>query len=289
MIDSYQDNRPPKVSIGLPVFNGESYLREALDSLLAQTFCDFELIVSDNASTDATGEIVLAYARSDPRIRYFRQTTNIGLGGNFLFVLHNSRGEMFMWASHDDVWGHNWLEVLINEITSEDAGVRGTLLLVRGEETIAEKRLPAFRHGDFIRCFLGNENNYRSHYTYSLFHRKKLLKVKEEVFYLDYYPDAIFVFALLQFGGLRTTPLTHLKYRLHDHNSGIGFSIPWRGWRKIVYRVHPLRYYRYYLRHTSGPLIRIAITVLIPVKHIYAQTSFWIRGIREIVAGRKWI
>ena len=289
MIDSPRNNRTPKVSIGLPVFNGQNYLREALDSLLGQTFRDFELIVSDNASTDATAEIVRTYEQSDPRIRYFRQATNIGVGGNFLFVLHQSRGEMFMWASHDDVWSSNWLEVLTSHITAEDAGVRGTLLFVRGGTTIAEKRLPSFRHRDFVRCFLSNENNYRNHYIYSLFNREKLLKVRESVYFLDYYPDAIFVYAILQFGSLRVIPLTHLRYRLHDQNSGAGYSSAWKGWRKVVYRVHPLRYYKYYLRYTDEPVIRMVIGLLIPVKHTYAQLSFWIRGIREIVTGQKWI
>ncbi|NHA16049.1 glycosyltransferase [Thioalkalivibrio sp. XN279] len=287
MIDSLPTNKPPKVSIGLPVFNGERYLHEALDSLLGQTFGDFELIISDNASTDATAEIVRGYERSDPRIRYFRQETNIGIGRNFLFVLHQSRGEMFMWASHDDVWDSTWLELLTKHITVDDAGVRGALFLVRGDATIVEKRLPAFRHRDFIRCFLGNENNYRSHYTYSLFNREKLLKVKQDILLLDYYPDAIFVYALLQVGALRTIPLTHLRYRLHDQNCGASYSSPWKGWRKIVYRVHPLRYYRYYLRYTDEPVIRMVIGLLIPVKHIYAQISFWLRGVREIVTGQQ--
>ena len=288
MTDSPRTNGPPKVSIGLPVFNGERYLREALDSLLGQTFRDFELIVSDNASTDSTAEIVRAYEQSDPRIRYFRQATTIGIGENFLFVLHQSRSEMFMWASHDDVWASNWLEVLTKHITAEDAGVRGSLLLVRDGTTVAEKPLPSFGHRDFVRCFLGNENNHRSHYTYSLFNRKKLLKVKEDVLFLDYYPDAIFVYAILQFGSLRVIPLTHLRYRLHDQNCGAGYSSPWKGWRKIVYRVHPLRYYKYYLRYTDEPVTRMVIGLLIPVKHIYAQISFWIRGVREIVKGRQW-
>ena len=63
----------PRLSIGLPVFNGEDYLREALDALLGQTFEDFELIISDNASTDQTPNICESYRKQDSRIRYFRQ------------------------------------------------------------------------------------------------------------------------------------------------------------------------------------------------------------------------
>ncbi|MCI0563749.1 MAG: glycosyltransferase, partial [Nitrososphaera sp.] len=69
---------PPQVSVGMPVYNGERYVKAALDAVLAQTFRDFELIISDNASTDATGEICREYAARDPRIRYSRNDENIG-------------------------------------------------------------------------------------------------------------------------------------------------------------------------------------------------------------------
>ena len=76
----------PLVSIGLPVYNGENYVRQALDSLLAQDYESFELIVSDNASTDATQQICLEYASQDSRIRYHRNEVNIGLYNNFTRV-----------------------------------------------------------------------------------------------------------------------------------------------------------------------------------------------------------
>jgi glycosyltransferase involved in cell wall biosynthesis len=93
----------PRVSIGLPVYNGESFLRQALDSILVQTFGDFELIVSDNASCDDTREICLDYARRDGRIRYFRNPVNRGASSNFNRVFRLSSGEYFKWAAADDV------------------------------------------------------------------------------------------------------------------------------------------------------------------------------------------
>ena len=93
----------PKVSIGLPVYNGEAHLRQALDSILAQTFTDFELIISDNASSDGTQEICLEYANRDPRIRYVRANENIGAARNFNRVLELARGTYWRWAAHDDV------------------------------------------------------------------------------------------------------------------------------------------------------------------------------------------
>lgn len=92
----------PKVSIGLPVFNGENYLAAAINSILQQDFEDFELIVSDNASTDATEAICRDYTTRDKRIKYSRNATNIGASGNYNRVFELARGDFFKWASHDD-------------------------------------------------------------------------------------------------------------------------------------------------------------------------------------------
>jgi glycosyltransferase involved in cell wall biosynthesis len=78
------DTRRPTVSVGMPVYNGERYLEEALQSILTQTFEDFELIISDNASTDRTGEICRAYAEKDDRIRYFSMVLKVGGGRRYL-------------------------------------------------------------------------------------------------------------------------------------------------------------------------------------------------------------
>jgi glycosyltransferase involved in cell wall biosynthesis len=94
--------RNPRVSIGLPVFNGERYLAGALSCLLQQDYEDFELIISDNASTDATESICREHAAKDPRIRYSRNETNIGASPNYNRVFRLARGEFFKWASYDD-------------------------------------------------------------------------------------------------------------------------------------------------------------------------------------------
>src|SRR5450759_757223 len=91
----------PTVSIGMPVYNGEKYISEALDALLAQTFTNFELLISDNASTDGTTAICRHYADRDSRIHYVRQSENRGGVANFKFVLDEARGEYFMWAACD--------------------------------------------------------------------------------------------------------------------------------------------------------------------------------------------
>ncbi|MPZ64365.1 MAG: glycosyltransferase [Pseudonocardiaceae bacterium] len=102
-------SRVPRLSIGLPVYNGEQYLAEALDALLGQSYEDFELIISDNASTDGTADICRHYAAQDPRIRYIRQPHNIGAAPNHNVVFREARGELFKWASHDDLYGRELL------------------------------------------------------------------------------------------------------------------------------------------------------------------------------------
>jgi glycosyltransferase involved in cell wall biosynthesis len=94
--------RAPRVSIGLPVYNGERYLRECVESLLAQDFADFELIISDNGSTDRTEAICREFAARDARIRYLREPTNRGGSWNFSRLPPLGRGEYFRWSSHDD-------------------------------------------------------------------------------------------------------------------------------------------------------------------------------------------
>jgi glycosyltransferase involved in cell wall biosynthesis len=93
----------PKLTVGLPVFNGERHLREAIESILAQSFGDFRLLVADNASTDGTQEIVRGYAARDGRIRYHRNEANIGLAANFNLVFRMSDTPYFRWATSDDV------------------------------------------------------------------------------------------------------------------------------------------------------------------------------------------
>jgi glycosyltransferase involved in cell wall biosynthesis len=93
----------PRVSIGLPVYNGERFLGEAIESILAQTYRDFELIISDNASTDRTEEISRGYAAQDTRIRYVRNKMNLGVALNFNQAFHLSSSEFFKWAAHDDL------------------------------------------------------------------------------------------------------------------------------------------------------------------------------------------
>ncbi len=106
----------PLVSIGLPVYNGADYLKSTIDSILAQTFKDFELIISDNASNDATQQICEEYAAKDHRIIYIRNQENVGAIQNYLNLLEASRGKYFKWAGHDDLLKPKLIEKLVEAL-----------------------------------------------------------------------------------------------------------------------------------------------------------------------------
>jgi glycosyltransferase involved in cell wall biosynthesis len=99
----------PIVSIGLPVYNGENFLRQALETLLAQDYAHFELIISDNGSVDGTEKICREFQARDTRIRYVRHAENRGSPWNFKYVAEEARGKYFLWAAHDDLWSPSFL------------------------------------------------------------------------------------------------------------------------------------------------------------------------------------
>src|SRR4051794_41159994 len=103
----------PRLTIGVPVYNGERFIRATLDSLLAQTFTDFEVIITDNASTDGTEAICRSYVANDSRVSYVRADRNLGPSKNYNVSVDRARGELFKWAAADDVCGPDFLKICI--------------------------------------------------------------------------------------------------------------------------------------------------------------------------------
>lgn len=99
-----------KVSIGLPIFNGDQFLCRRLESILGQTYKNIELIISDNGSTDTTEKICKDYLHKDKRIRYIRQKKDMGILWNFGNILNEAQNNFFVWATVDDIWEPNFLE-----------------------------------------------------------------------------------------------------------------------------------------------------------------------------------
>jgi glycosyltransferase involved in cell wall biosynthesis len=118
-----QDTHAMLVTIGMPVYNGAATIAAALDCLLAQTVADFELVISDNGSTDATETICRRYAARDQRIRYVRQPVNLGAAMNFRYVLFAARTPYFMWAAADDLWAREFIATHLHVLENDPGTV----------------------------------------------------------------------------------------------------------------------------------------------------------------------
>lgn len=139
---SQENDRPVTCSIGLPVYNGENYLRDALESVLAQDFEDFELIIADNASTDATEAICREYAERYPFITYVRHPRNIGAAKNYNYVFHCAQGEFFNWLAHDDILGPSFLSECLAAYEKRDAST----ILIYPSFQLVDKNLSDISH-----------------------------------------------------------------------------------------------------------------------------------------------
>ena len=152
-------NTRPQVSIGLPVHNGESYLEDAIDSILAQTYTDFELIISDNGSIDRTREICLEYQKMDGRVHYHRSEENIGAAPNHNLLFRLATGEYFKWAAYDDRIAPDFLDRCVGILNThpdvvlcmpksyrmaEDGAVLGNYEYIAGADEL--KRVRRFRN-----------------------------------------------------------------------------------------------------------------------------------------------
>lgn len=109
----------PLISIGMPVFNAQRYVREAIESLLAQTMGDFEIVLCDNASTDQTEDICREFAARDRRLRYLRNAANLGVVANFNLAFEAARGPYFKWAAYDDLHAPAYLERCVARLETE--------------------------------------------------------------------------------------------------------------------------------------------------------------------------
>ncbi len=112
-----------KLTIGIPVYNADKYITDALDSLLNQTYGNFVIIISDNASTDNTEEICKKYEKKDSRIKYIRKKENIGMKHNFLSILKLAKTEFFMWAASDDLWHKDFIRTLITNLENNKKSI----------------------------------------------------------------------------------------------------------------------------------------------------------------------
>ncbi len=276
-------NRVPAVGIGMPVYNGEKYLRAALDSLLAQTFTDFELIISDNASTDDTQTICEEYTLRDARIRYFRQPVNKGASWNFRFVLDQSGSEYFMWAAADDWRFPKFIGDAMSSYQTDSS-----LLCVQGNiDFIAEKhsvfRLNSakkFKQGAYASFFLARELYGKCMLMYGLFKRESLCKANWGKLQGEnhwWWNDALFLYSLLSEGGLAFVKVPGMRYLLkttkQDRQLASVTSVERPALLSLI-NFHPLSYYANYLPLTP-PRQRIYIALAVPLKIVKSTMEAW--------------
>lgn len=113
----------PVVSVGMPAYNSAKWIEASIESILAQTFQNLELVISDNASTDDTLAICERYARRDSRVRVLRQPENRGANENYLAVLRAARGTYFKWASSNDLCARSFIEKCVDALEKDHAAV----------------------------------------------------------------------------------------------------------------------------------------------------------------------
>lgn len=135
-----------RVSIGMPVFNGAEKIQRALNSLLEQKFEDYEIVISDNGSTDSTKTLIDLYANKCARIRVIYQSENVGALANFRRVLDEAKGEFFFWAAHDDWWSPDFVASAVRtlELNPEAAGCMGTVQYVDHEGKVFATSEPPY-------------------------------------------------------------------------------------------------------------------------------------------------
>ena len=263
----------PSVSIGMPVYNGDKFITYALDSLLAQEFTDFELIISDNASTDATESICRNYAERDVRIKYIRQSQNEGAWKNFQFVLGAAKGEYFMWAACDDTWHESWINMLLKIlIKTKKKAVFGKLIHIdefsKPVSHPATKNSFNFSGSIFkrkITFFLEYEGNGKANLIHSLFRREDLKTNNLLTYSLDYY----LLFDLLNVLEFISVSDVFLYKRIHSASAAA--SKPKSVTLKLLYVltlktiINSYRNAKGYLKYSKG-LEKLMLIVLIPIK-----------------------
>jgi len=273
------NNHVPAVSIGMPVYNGEKYIREALDSLLEQTFEDFELIISDNHSTDDTPNICKQYAARDFRIKYVRQDENIGALANFKFVLANSRAKYFMWAAFDDKWSSNWIEMLYQKLNGSALGaVFGRVVPVdlnlKPYIHIANYQkfnFDSFRFWRRIKFYLDYEGRGKANLFYSLFKRGMIQQVDLDSNKNDY----SIIYDSMSEIAYSSVENIFLYKRNDTHNEGNVFSTRRPLLVRIVDNMFPLPIKLFYeYLSASNFLEKIILTILLPIKLCLAY--YWL-------------
>lgn len=280
-----QTDHVPLVSIGLAVYNGEKYLREAIDSILAQTFIDYELIISDNASTDSTAEICQEYAARDPRIRYHRNATNIGGANNENQTFRMSRGKYFRWAAHDDVLAPTLLErcAEVMEANPDVVLCYPWSVVIDGEGTqleVTRPQRPATLQGRKLFAHL-SRSGHQCEETYGLMRSEALAATGLQRNYTDSDRTLLAHMALL--GRYYEIPVELFFKRQHPGNSVNAFP----DWRQRMQWFGISTKSAILMPHWQQLLHYLAIVRTAPVGRAQ-RIQYWMEMGPWLVTNRKW-
>ena len=286
MIPLEQEIILPKVSIGMPVYNGEKYILKALDSLLGQTFTDFELIISDNASTDNTYLICQEYTKNDSRVKLIRQTKNMGAIWNFEFVFKEATGVYFMWAAADDMWAEDWIEKLLNKHTDGVIMSSGKAVVIGSDDEVLFQLFPvSFVNQKLLRLahFYFYYNQARNMLIYSLFLREPL--ANNDKFVQGMMINELYsIIIAMQYGWVECDPTTVLFKRFHSDCVSVKESKKMSFFVKLRHAIFPFEmiWDRLFMYQNFDFDIRVLFLCLFPLHLIqmfyisYKNIVIWI-------------
>jgi glycosyltransferase involved in cell wall biosynthesis len=252
----------PKISIGIPVYNAADHLAQTLDSVLMQSFADLEIVISDNASSDATPEIARSYSDRDARVRYEANDVNIGIAGNFNRAYRLSRGEYFKWQAHDDLLEPQFLmrcaEILDADASTVAVGTRvrlieedgspiafneakGRFITSYGEEIppspSVDRLASADRFERFRSVLFDVAGPVHTQFVFALFRSDALGRTRLVEPYIG--GEKVMLGRLSLMGRLREVPGELFLRRYHPSHAGRNDERTWRGFVRMSRSIEP--------------------------------------------------
>lgn len=283
------NDKQNKIFIGLPVFNGEKYISQAIESVLSQSYKNFILFISDNCSTDTTQQICLKYEKQDARVKYFKQVSNIGAKNNFLFLKKQSEKYnfgYFIFIAYDDYWSSDYLQDLKSSIKHDDFGVRGITKNVNEENNvIGTINQNTFYKGQIKKVFLDNEKYCKGLYIYSLFNYTLFKKFDLKNKFSNLHGADVFLpVFFIEHGNLRiVSEQTHF-YRTHADASSNILGNKNFGLNRLVFYFIPINHFLFLHNNLN---IKLPIWIYL-IKYVKLILDFSIRVLIFLTLGKKY-
>lgn len=269
------------VDIGMPVFNGERFIEEALRSLSSQSSTAWRLLIADNASTDGTEEICRKFSRLDSRIRYVKHESNIGAPANFKYVLDQAKAPYFMWAAADDLWGSEFISSCVHRLSGQTKiGMAFTgvdIIDSFGQVVRRMSEVPSFSGSNSLSAVAkfawSPEFHGKANVIYSVF-RTEVCKSahRQYPFNMEWGGDMCFNLAALALGGLDVIEEVHFFKRDARSTDSLGDPHPIAIPESLLERSCPLQIFPEYARNT---LLAVRGTHFYPVVLAIMRMREW--------------